>query len=77
MLCSSCNKQKADLHPRKSRLITSMTLFLCGECTKANMEPRFVIVLHGRQHGPMSVADYITRRRYVGDEILAKEVLSK
>jgi len=76
MVCSSCNKQKADLHTKKSRLITSMTLYLCGDCTKAKYEPRYVIILHGRQNGPMSVADYIKAHRYVGEDILAKEIIA-
>lgn len=76
MLCTSCDKQKADLHTKKSRLITSMTLYLCGDCTKAKMEPRFVIVMYGRQNGAMSVAEYIKNRRYVGPDILAKEIIA-
>lgn len=76
MLCSSCDKPKADLHTRKSRLITNMTLYLCAECTKAKLEPRFVVVLYGRQNGPMAVADYIRGHKYVGPDILAKEIIS-
>lgn len=76
MLCTSCDKQKADLHTKKSRLIANMTLYLCGDCTKAKMEPRFVIVMYGRQNGAMSVADYIKNRRYVGPDILAKEIIT-
>lgn len=76
MLCTSCDKQKADLHTKKSRLITNMTLYLCGDCTKAKMEPRFVIVMYGRQNGAMSVAEYIKNRRYVGPDILAKEIIT-
>lgn len=77
MVCSSCNKQKADLHTKKSRLITSMTLYMCADCTKSKFEPRYVIILFGRQNGPMSVAEYVTNRRYIGPEILAKEIISK
>lgn len=76
MHCSSCDKPKADLHTKKSRLITNMTLYLCAECTKAKMEPRFVIVLYARQNGPMAVADYVKQRRYIGPDILAKEILT-
>lgn len=76
MLCTSCDKQKSDLHTKKSRLITNMTLYLCGDCTKAKMEPRFVIVMYGRQNGAMSVAEYIKNRRYVGPDILAKEIIT-
>lgn len=74
MVCSSCDRQRADLHPRKSKLITSMTLLLCDECIKAKREPRFVIILHGRANGFESVSQYIRSHRYVGRDILAKEL---
>jgi protein-arginine kinase activator protein McsA len=76
MLCSSCGKQKADLHPKKSKLMTGMTLFLCPACTKAKMEPRFLIILYGRSNGAESVSDYIKNHRYVGADILAKELIA-
>jgi len=76
MLCSSCGKQKKDLHPKKSRLMPTMNLFLCGECTKAKMEPRFLIILFGRANGAESVAEYIKNHRYSGTDILAKELIA-
>lgn len=75
MVCSSCNKQKAELHPRKSKLITGMNLYLCDGCTRAKMEPRFAIILCARSNGPESVTDYIKNRRYFGEEISAKEIV--
>lgn len=77
MVCSSCDRNRADLHPRKSRLITSMTLLLCDECIKAKREPRFVIILYGRANGFDSVAQYIAAHRYVGKDILASELAVK
>ena len=75
MLCSSCNKQKLNLIPRKSRLMKTVNLFLCKECDDNKMEPRFLIILVGRQKGPASVADYIKNHRYVGSPVLASELL--
>lgn len=76
MPCSSCGKPKADLHTQKSRLIPSMSLFLCTECRRAKMEPRYVIVLAGRMPGGYKrVAEYIINHRYIGQDILAKEIL--
>lgn len=72
MICSSCGKHRAELHPKKSRLM-DMTLLLCNECSKKKMEPRYVIVLYGRSNGFDSVADYIKNRRYVGEDIRADE----
>lgn len=74
MLCSSCNRPKADLHVKKSKLISSMTLTLCAECIRIKAEPRFIIILHGRSNGFDSVKDYIRQHRYVGKDILAKEL---
>lgn len=75
MVCSSCDKQKANLHTKKSRLMPGMTLYMCDECVKAKREPRYVIVLAARQHGVALIKDYIVGRRYVGDDILGREIL--
>lgn len=76
MVCTSCDKQKADLHAKKSRLMPGMTLYLCNDCIRGKMEPRFIIILFGRAHGAESVADYIKNHRYHGAPILAKELIS-
>lgn len=75
MVCSSCSKQKAELHARKSRLMNGMVLYLCNDCSKAKMEPRYLIVLYGRSNGAESVSDYIRNHRYIGEPILAKELV--
>lgn len=75
MLCSSCGKQKADLHPKKSRLMSGVTLYLCDGCARAKMEPRYIIILVGRAEGTPAVADYIRNHRYIGQDILAKELI--
>lgn len=74
MKCSSCDRQRADLHAKKSKLLPSMTLYLCDECIKAKREPRFLIVLQGRAMGFEFVAPYIRAHRYVGEDIKAKEL---
>lgn len=76
MLCSSCGKQRAELHAKRSRLITNMPLYLCNDCIKSKFEPRFIIILQGRKNGPESVAEYIVNKRYCGKEILASELIS-
>lgn len=53
-----------------------MTLYLCDGCSRAKMEPRFLIILYGRSNGAESVADYIKNHRYIGDEIRAKELIA-
>ena len=79
MRCSSCTKQKADLATKKSRLIPGMTLYMCADCLKNKFEPRYVIILAGRVPGGPSkeVIDFIVNKRYIGEEILGKEVLMR
>lgn len=50
-----------------------MQLFLCNECIENKREPRYLIILMGRANGFEYVSDYIAKRRYVGEEILASE----
>ncbi len=77
MLCTSCNKQSHELHAYKSTLFKEMNVFLCNTCKEQNLEPRSLIIIYGQIHGPMSVAEYITNRRYLGADILAKELMKK
>ena len=74
LICMSCRLPKRELHAQKSRLIESMILNLCNDCATNKREPRFVIILVGRQQGWETVKDYIDNDRYVGDPILAKEL---
>lgn len=55
--------------------MAGMTLVLCNECIKFKREPRFLIILVGRQEGPARVAEYIKFHRYCGREITAKELV--
>lgn len=75
MVCSSCDKQRANLSTKNSRLLPKMKLFLCEECIKAKREPRYVIILAARQFGVELVKDYVVGRRYVGEDILGREIL--
>lgn len=74
MVCTVCDQQRADLVPRKSKLIPSMNFLLCAECIKAKREPRFAIILAGRANGFSFVSEYLRLHRYVGDEIVGKEL---
>ena len=48
---------------------------MCESCISAKFEPRWAIILAGRQHGSDSVKEYIVKRRYEGAEISASELL--
>lgn len=76
MNCYSCNKQKANLEPCKSELLPGVHLFLCATCIEEKLEPRWVVILAGRQHGPEYVRDYIIKRRYIGHTISAEELIA-
>ena len=75
MNCYCCGKQKANLHPKKSDIISGVTVLMCQSCIDAGYEPRWIIVLGGRQNGMDSVKDYIFKHKYIGDQILANELL--
>lgn len=75
MRCSSCDKPKAELFPRKSALMRGITLYMCKSCIDSKMEPRWIIILAGRRDGFDSVRDYVHKNRYVGKKILAEELM--
>lgn len=75
-VCSSCGKQHNDLRAYKSKLLIGTTFIMCPLCRAAKMEPRFAIILAGRSDGHRVVADYVKHRRYHGDEIFARELIT-
>ncbi len=76
MKCYSCGKDKNELQPKKSDILNGVVLMICQSCIDTKMEPRWVVVLGGRQKGAESVRDYIIKRRYFGNEILANELIA-
>ncbi len=76
MLCYSCGKQKNELHPKKSVIMDGVQLFMCQVCIDLKHEPRWVIILGGRQKGPESVREYIIKRLYTGKTISAEELIA-
>lgn len=74
ILCYSCNKQKNKLNVKKSALLP-INLFMCETCITGKLEPRWVIILSGRQNGIDSVKEFIQKRRYLGSEIAASELI--
>jgi len=76
MDCYSCGKQKANLHAKKSDIINGVTVLMCQSCIDSGYEPRWIVVLGGRQNGPASVKDYVAKRKYLGTEIMAHELIS-
>ena len=75
MLCYSCEKQKNQLLPVESSILKGNILLMCQTCIENKFEPRWVIILGGRQFGPAHVKDFIVKRRYIGKEIFANELI--
>jgi hypothetical protein len=74
ILCYSCNKSKNKLDVKKSSLLP-INLLICESCHSAKLEPRWVVILSGRANGPDHVKEFIIKRRYLGNEISASELL--
>ena len=74
VLCYSCNKTKNKLNVKRSALFP-INLLMCEACISSKYEPRWAIILSGRQNGADSVREFILKKRYVGDEISASELL--
>jgi hypothetical protein len=74
ILCYCCNKTKNSLSAKKSTLL-NINLLLCETCIYNKLEPRWVVILAGRQNGHEFVKEHVSKKRYPGDEILASELL--
>lgn len=74
VLCYSCNKTKNKLNVRKSTLLP-INLLMCESCIASKFEPRWLIVIAGRQSGADSVREFVLKKKYIGDEISASELL--
>jgi hypothetical protein len=74
ILCYSCNKSKNKLNVKKSAVL-DINLFMCETCIDAKFEPRWAVVISGRQNGAEYVRDIILKKRYLGTEITAEELL--
>lgn len=73
ILCYSCNKQKNKLNAKKSSLLP-INLLMCETCISSKFEPRWVIILAGRQHTPELVKEFVVKKRYHGTDIAASEL---
>lgn len=74
ILCYSCNKNKNKLNVKRSNLLT-INLLMCETCIASKLEPRWVVILAGRSNGSESVREYVLKKRYIGNEISAFELL--
>ena len=49
---------------------------MCQMCIDLKHEPRWVIILAGRQKGPEFVREYIIKRLYTGKTITGEELIA-
>lgn len=73
--CSSCDKPKAELLQRESKLLKGTKLFMCRTCIDGKLEPRWIIIVAGRSKGSDFVREYIVKGRYLGEKITAEELM--
>lgn len=80
MKCTSCNKPKAALKQKKSKVLPGVPMYMCQDCLDNKREPRGFIVLAGRsaaQKGdnPVEILGYwIKGKRYCGADITLREL---
>lgn len=74
ILCYSCNKTKNKLNAKKSALLP-INLLMCESCINSKFEPRWVVILAGRSNGADYVREFVLKKRYIGNEISASELL--
>lgn len=75
MPCTACQKPKHQLKVRKSKVMPNLQLFLCSECIDNRREPRWALIMAGRENGIDTIAEYIRNRRYVGKDITLRELV--
>jgi hypothetical protein len=73
ILCYCCNKSKNKLSAKRSSLLP-INLLMCETCINSKFEPRWVVILAGRQLGADIVKDFVLKRKYCGNEISASEL---
>lgn len=74
ILCYSCNKTKNKLNAKRSALLP-INLLMCETCINSKFEPRWVVILAGRQYGMDYVKEFVIKRKYIGNEITASELI--
>lgn len=75
MKCSVCSESRNETVNRQSKVLPSMSFNYCSSCDKGGFEPRFAIVLAARSFGSGAVSDYVRNHKYIGEKILAEDIL--
>lgn len=81
MICTSCNKPKAQLKQKKSKVLPGVPMYLCQDCLDNKREPRGFLILAGREaaargENPVDTLSYwIKAHRYLGEAITLRELV--
>lgn len=76
MKCQSCGKEKGALRIVPSKVMSGSKWNLCDDCKEKGLEPRWALILVGRSLGIDYIKPYIAKRKYVGEEILLRDIVS-
>lgn len=52
-----------------------MKLLMCSTCLSKELEPRWAIVISARNGGSEKIKDYVLNKKYIGEDIVASELL--
>ncbi len=73
--CASCDRQRNSLTQTSSVLLPGVPLLLCTDCISKGFEPRWVIIMAGRQYGNEAVTKHVSKKLYSGPTIALEEVV--
>lgn len=75
--CEVCGKQRDPglIHIRDSKIMKGQKLVKCDVCEQAGLEPRWLVIIVARTKGSKAVEDYIRHHKYVGKEIVGRELV--
>lgn len=74
MSCAVCDKQRNELHEKKSAILPKTKYLACNDCIANGLEPRWMVALALRS-GVEVAKRFLSEKKYPGDEISAKEIM--
>lgn len=75
IICYSCRSNKNKITATNSKLLDGIKLLMCSACIDKRFEPRWAIVISARHGGSEKIKDYVLNKRYIGEDIVASELL--
>lgn len=75
IICYSCRSNKNRISAVNSKVLNGIKLLMCSTCIDKSLEPRWAIVISARHGGSEKIKDYVLNKKYIGDDIVASELL--